>query len=61
MSKAKKEKMDQIFFVNYLAGKSVLATSLFMSPILYFLEMSGFEPRELPCQAGTNLATHLPA
>jgi hypothetical protein len=33
-----------------------------MSPILYFWEMSGFEPRELPWQAGTlpTLAIHLP-
>jgi hypothetical protein len=28
--------------------KSVLATPLLMPPILYFWEMSGFEPRELP-------------
>jgi hypothetical protein len=26
----------------------VLATPLLMSPIVFFLEMSGFEPRELP-------------
>ncbi len=42
-----------------------------MSPILYFLELSWFEPRELPKQAGaqptqplislTNLATYLPS
>jgi hypothetical protein len=34
--------------VYFMAGKSVLATSLLRTPILYFLEMSGFEPRELP-------------
>jgi hypothetical protein len=41
----------------------VVANPLFMSPILYFGELSGFEPRELPYridQARTNLATHLP-
>ncbi len=36
----------------FLAGLSVLATHLLMSSILYFWEMSGFEPRELPYQAG---------
>jgi hypothetical protein len=36
----------------------VLATLLFMSPILYFLEMSGFEPRGLLKQA-SNRATNL--
>ncbi len=36
------------YFISY----SVLATTLLMSPILYFWEMSGFEPRELPKQAG---------
>jgi hypothetical protein len=31
---------------------SVLATPLLMSPILYFLKMSGFGPRELLWQVG---------
>ncbi len=51
------------FFVNFLGGL-VCDHSFHMSPILYFWEMSGFEPIELPYQAegqpGTNLATHLP-
>jgi hypothetical protein len=47
-----------LFF--FIAGLGV-ASHLLMSPILYFWEMSGLEPRELPWQAGaTNLATHLP-
>ncbi len=36
----------------------MLATPLFMVPILYFLEMSGFEPRELQKQASKR-ATNL--
>jgi hypothetical protein len=42
----------------FLVGHSVLATPLFMSLILYFLEMSRFEPRECLKQASkrvTNL------
>jgi hypothetical protein len=41
-----------IFLYIFLAGQSVLATPLLMSPILYFLKMSGFEPKEcaLPTQ-----------
>jgi hypothetical protein len=35
-------------FIYFLAGYSVLATPSLMSSILYFWEMSGFEPRELP-------------
>jgi hypothetical protein len=37
-----------------ILGYSVLATPLLMSPVLYFLEMPGFEKksRELPQQAG---------
>ncbi len=41
------------FFVFFLAGYSALATHLLILPILYFRVMSGFEPRELPQQAGT--------
>jgi hypothetical protein len=33
-------------------GRSVLATTLLMSPTFYFLEMYGFEPGELPQQEG---------
>jgi hypothetical protein len=52
----------------FLAGWSVLATPLRMSPFLYFWQMSGFEPKELPQQAGAlptwhpspYLATYLP-
>ncbi len=33
------------FSIYFLVG---LATLLLMSPILYFWEMSGFEPREVP-------------
>jgi hypothetical protein len=42
------------FLYIFLAGERVLPmpTPLRMSPILYFWEMSGFEPRELPYQAG---------
>ncbi len=36
------------FLYIFLAGLSVLATPLLMLPILYFWEMSGFEPKELP-------------
>ncbi len=42
---------DELLFLNFLAyilaGKSVLATLLFMSSILYFWDMSGLEPRAL--------------
>jgi hypothetical protein len=34
--------------VYFMVGNSELATSLLMTPILHFLEMSGIEPRELP-------------
>jgi hypothetical protein len=34
------------FYVYFFGGLECLATSLLMSPII-FLEMSGFEPREL--------------
>jgi hypothetical protein len=40
------------FCIFLLAAKSAMATLLLMSPILYFKVMSGFEPRELPLQAG---------
>ncbi len=40
-----------IFYIS-LAGQSVLATPLLKSPILYISKMSGFEPKELPQQAG---------
>ncbi len=40
------------FLYNFLAGQSVLATLLLIQQILYFGEMSGFEPRDLPQQAG---------
>jgi hypothetical protein len=45
----------------FFAGQIVLATPcLLMSPILYFWEMSGFEPREHAAnRCTTNLATHL--
>ncbi len=36
------------FFVYFLAGLSVLVIPLLMVPILYFWEMSVFEPRALP-------------
>jgi hypothetical protein len=51
------------FLYIFLAGKSVLATSLLMSPIYDFWGMSEFELRVLRKQAGagaTNLATHPP-
>ncbi len=35
-------------FCIFFADWSVFATPLLMSPLLYFWEMSGFEPRELP-------------
>ncbi len=46
-----KEENSEDFFVYFLEGARAcwaLATPLIMSPILYFWEMSGFEPRELP-------------
>jgi hypothetical protein len=36
------------YFIFFLLGYSVLATPLLMSLNLYFLEVSGLEPRELP-------------
>jgi hypothetical protein len=33
------------FLYMFLAGKSVLATPLLMSPLLYLREMSGFKPK----------------
>ncbi len=41
-----------LFLYVFLAGYSVLATLLLMSPILYIWVMSGFELRELLWQAG---------
>ncbi len=40
--------ISEAFLNIFLAGYSVLASSLPMLPIYYFWEMSGFEPRELP-------------
>ncbi len=47
----------------FLAGCSFCHSFNYMSPILYFLEMSGFEPSEratVASRRATNLATHLP-
>ncbi len=40
------------FFCIFLAGLSVWPLLCLCRQILYYLEMSGFEPRELPQQAG---------
>jgi hypothetical protein len=49
VKKYQKRILDHLKFFLYifLAGKSMLATPLLMSPILFFLDMSGFEPRAI--------------
>ncbi len=52
-----------VFFLYSFCEPECVGAPLLMSPILYFWEMSLFEPRELTSVAirrATNLATHLP-
>jgi hypothetical protein len=47
--------VKNFFFLYIFVGLECVGYSFALSLIFYFLEMSGFEPRELPLQAGAIL------